>query len=119
MLKTAIDTYMENNANKTFSVSIFSAGGSYSQNGGFSTNIGWINYSKNGIEINPSLTLSYSYTYIKEISPIYADALPTIEDKSLGEPIPYTKEAASEFIKNNPELKAQGDFRTMINGFPK
>ena len=42
-----------------FSFSVFSAGGSYSQNGGFFANAGWVNYNQyGGFSMNPSFGVS-------------------------------------------------------------
>ena len=81
-----------------FSVSVFSAGGSYSENGGFSANVWYYNYNQyNGFSVNPSVSVGYTAT---------TGNYGTYDVKDPGgldrdDPIPYDRTAAYKFMCDN------------------
>ena len=80
-----------------FNFSVFSAGVSYSQGGGFSANAGWINYNQYaGFSGNPSFGVGYTartgdYGY-HDVS--------AQTDAEVGDPIPYNKKTANKYVEN-------------------
>jgi RHS repeat-associated protein len=82
-----------------FSFSVFSAGGSWSQNGGFSINVGWANYNQHsGFSFNPSFNVSTTARWGREV---YFDELDgfDFEQDALKE-FPYSNDdALNDYIK--------------------
>jgi hypothetical protein len=77
-----------------FSLSFFSTGANYSQNGGFSTNVGWFNYNQYaGFSVNPSFSVGVQLG--KWGTEIYESDVPSDFD--------IEKDASTAFRYNNNE----------------
>jgi RHS repeat-associated protein len=99
-----------------FSVSVFNASLSYSQNGGFSANFFYANYNQyGGFSWNPSWGIGYTVTSgAKETYLIYEDSeLPN-------DPVPYSTKYALEFMKNNDlEMNEMTSLSTLGRSAPR